>query len=390
MPRSAGTYSLPANAHAVSGNSISSSDFNAVLDDFANEMTNSLPRDGTAAMSGVLKATAGSAIAPSYTFGIDSNTGFYSYGAEQIGVAANGAAVGYFSAAGWNGNVVGNITGVATFAAYQDVASATTTDIGAATSNFVNITGTTTITGLGTAAAGVFRFLKFAGVLTFTHNATSLILPGAANITTAAGDTAEAESLGSGNWRVRAYHKASGLALVSPSVLAGANVTVTTGTGTYTIAAAPTSATAQATTSGTAVDFTGIPSTAKRITLSLAGVSTTGTSVYAVQVGAGSIQTTAYLGSAGVSASFATTATSYFDILGVVPNAASTVHGIVTLTLIGSNRWAMTSVLAFSDTNSMRFAAGSVLVTGTLDRIRLTTAGGTDTFDAGTVNIMYE
>jgi hypothetical protein len=218
MPRSAGTYSLPANAHAVSGNTISSADFNAVLDDLANEMTNSLPRDGTASMSGVLKGTAGSAVSPSYTFGTDTNTGIYNYGPEQLGIAANGAAVGYFGSAGWTGNVVGNITGVATFTAYQDVASATTTDIGAATSNFVNITGTTTITGLGTAAAGTFRFIKFAGILTFTHNSTSLILPGGANITTAAGDTAEAVSLGSGNWRVVSYAKASGLPIVSPTV----------------------------------------------------------------------------------------------------------------------------------------------------------------------------
>ena len=98
--------------------------------------------------------------------------------------------------------------------AEADVASATTTDIGASTSDLVRITGTTTITGLGTADAGRVVKVRHAGALTLTHNATSLILPGAANITTAAGDTYEAVSLGSGNWTVRAYQKASGLAVV--------------------------------------------------------------------------------------------------------------------------------------------------------------------------------
>jgi hypothetical protein len=91
-----------------------------------------------------------------------------------------------------------------------DIASATTTDIGAATGEFVDVTGTTTITGLGTVAAGIVRTVRFTGALTLTHNATSLILPGGANITTAANDRAVFRSLGSGNWLCVAYVKASG------------------------------------------------------------------------------------------------------------------------------------------------------------------------------------
>lgn len=101
--------------------------------------------------------------------------------------------------------------------ASADVASATTTDIGAVTSNFVRITGTTTITSLGTATAGILRLVYFAGALTLTHNATSLILPGAANITTAAGAAMIAISLGSGNWRVPIYQPASGKAIIAPA-----------------------------------------------------------------------------------------------------------------------------------------------------------------------------
>lgn len=86
-----------------------------------------------------------------------------------------------------------------------DIASATTTDIGAATGEFVDVTGTTTITGLGTIAAGIVRTVRFTGALTLTHNATSLILPGSANITTANGDVAMFRSLGSGNWKCVGY-----------------------------------------------------------------------------------------------------------------------------------------------------------------------------------------
>jgi len=96
-----------------------------------------------------------------------------------------------------------------------DVASATTTDIGAVAGNFVFITGTTTITGLGTVAAGTKRVVKFVGILILTQNATSLILPTAANITTAADDRAEFISLGSGNWICTKYTRASGQPLVT-------------------------------------------------------------------------------------------------------------------------------------------------------------------------------
>lgn len=88
-----------------------------------------------------------------------------------------------------------------------DIASSGTTDIGAATGNYVNITGTTTITALGTVQAGTRRNVNFNGALTLTHNATSLILPGGANITTVAGDTATFISLGSGNWICLQYQK---------------------------------------------------------------------------------------------------------------------------------------------------------------------------------------
>lgn len=96
------------------------------------------------------------------------------------------------------------------------VASATTTDIGAADSNCIIISGTTTISALGSSADVVspIYFVRFTGALTLTHNASSLILPGGANITTANGDSMTALYLGSGNWKVLQYTKISGYPVV--------------------------------------------------------------------------------------------------------------------------------------------------------------------------------
>ena len=93
-----------------------------------------------------------------------------------------------------------------------DIASATTTNLANATGWYLDITGTTTITGFGTVNEGQIYMLRFTGALTLTYNASSLILPGAASITTAAGDVAFMMSLGSGNWRCLVYQRASGLA----------------------------------------------------------------------------------------------------------------------------------------------------------------------------------
>lgn len=88
-----------------------------------------------------------------------------------------------------------------------DIASAATTDLGAIEGLMHDITGTTTITSFGTIRAGVWKFIKFEGALTLTHNATSLILPGAVNITTAVGESALMFSEGSGNWRCLFYNR---------------------------------------------------------------------------------------------------------------------------------------------------------------------------------------
>lgn len=113
-----------------------------------------------------------------------------------------------------------NMTGLFKEAQSTNIASATTTGLSAATGNSVTITGTTTITGLGTVQAGTTIKATFSGILTLTHNATSLILPNAGtNITTAAGDTAIFVSLGSGNWKCINYTRADGTSLAAVSVV---------------------------------------------------------------------------------------------------------------------------------------------------------------------------
>lgn len=97
------------------------------------------------------------------------------------------------------------------------IASAASTDIGGEQENRLTVTGTTTITSFGTVAAGIERTLVFADAVLLTHNASSLILPTGANITTAAGDVVKLFSLGSGNWRITNYERASGLALAETS-----------------------------------------------------------------------------------------------------------------------------------------------------------------------------
>jgi hypothetical protein len=117
-----------------------------------------------------------------------------------------------------------------TFGPLTNLASAGTTDLGTIASHNVNITGNTTITAFGSTATAdnpVYR-LVFAGSLTLTYNATSLILPGGATIQTAAGDTAEATYLGSGNWRVTDYTRASGANIVATTPLCGASGLVLT------------------------------------------------------------------------------------------------------------------------------------------------------------------
>ena len=144
------------------------------------------------------------------------------------------------------------------------------------------------------------------------------------------------------------------------------------------------------TASGTSVDFTGIPSWVKRITVMFSGVSTNGSSDIVLQVGDGAIVTTGYVSSFDAFSSTPNTQniTSAFGLFDAM-SAASTIHAVITLVNITGNTWVEAHTGSASNPG-ICLGAGSKTLSGTLDRVRITTVNGTDTFDAGTINIMYE
>lgn len=150
--------------------------------------------------------------------------------------------------------------------------------------------------------------------------------------------------------------------------------------------------TAQNATSGTAIDFTGIPAWAKRVTVLLNGVSTSGTSNLLLQLGtSGGITSSGYSSSATTPDGTTTTTSSTAGMVVTEQSSAAsnTFQGIITVANISGNAWVSSGNLSASEPR-MHLSAGGVTLSGTLDRIRLTTVNGTDTFDAGTVNIMWE
>ena len=144
--------------------------------------------------------------------------------------------------------------------------------------------------------------------------------------------------------------------------------------------------------SGTSVDFTGIPPWAKRITVMFNGVSTNGTSVPRVQIGDGTISTSGYTGTTTALVDGGSVNgggySGGFDIRSAL--AANVLNGSVVLTTLGGNIWVATGILGDSGRVAAYTVGGSKTLSATLDRVRITTVNGTDTFDAGTINILYE
>lgn len=174
MPRVNGVYQLPPGSYGAPNTTIQSNKYNTLIDDLASEAN----------------------------------------GKRPIGAGGTGA-----SSAVEANDALNTISAT--------MASAATLNLANATGVVVNVTGTTTITALGTVSSGAERVLVFAAALTLTHNATSLMLPGGADITTAAGDVATFRSKGAGNWVCVSYQRASGGTL-TPVVLSAAAGTLFT------------------------------------------------------------------------------------------------------------------------------------------------------------------
>ena len=181
----------------------------------------------------------------------------------------------------------------------------------------------------------------------------------------------------------------SGNVTIDANAISGTSViTLPVGTGTFPLM---TLSTAVATTSGTAIDFTNIPSWVKKITVMFNGVSTNGTNSYLIQIGSGSITSTGYISTGNeignINNTAGTSSTAGFVIFNNL--AANVRSGHMTISLISGNIWISSSIVK-SSTSVVSIGGGDVTLSGVLDRIRLTTTTGVDTFDAGSVNILME
>jgi len=247
-----------------------------------------------------------------------------------------------------------------------DIASGTTLTLGKDGNQF-DVTGTTTITGIATQGIGSYVTLHFDGILTFTHHSTNLILPGAANITTAAGDIAVMYEYASADWRCVSYTKASGEAVVAAT-------------------AGFTLATEQATTSGTSVTFGSIPAGTKMIIVQFVGVSFSGTADGLVQIGdSGGIETSGYTSMAGKDGALQAGTTSF---LVMIMGSSSVLQGQMMLTLEDASNFTWVATQHFGDNvnTPLWYGAGQKSLSAELTQVKI--SGGT--FDAGAINILYQ
>jgi hypothetical protein len=183
------------------------------------------------------------------------------------------------------------------------------------------------------------------------------------------------------------------ITLAAPDVAGSTTQTLVATTG---ILAPLVSGTAQASTSGTSIEFTSIPSWVKRITVLFSGVSTDSTGQQQIQLGdSGGYEITDYVGTGANNATGAspvvTNCTTGFA-LNSTSVAAQTQQGIATICLVGSNTWVFSWVGGRNNTVDLR-GAGTKTLSGTLTQIRVigsATGSPSDNFDAGTINILYE
>lgn len=152
--------------------------------------------------------------------------------------------------------------------------------------------------------------------------------------------------------------------------------------------------TAVASTSGTSIDFTGIPSWAKRITVLFSGVSTSGTSPVQLQFGTGGTPTyvtSGYASNAVVAlATVAATSSTTGIVLTTNCVASDLFYGSAVVNFVTGTSWSGTGLLTRSGSAGVNFGAGGVSLGAALTAVRITTVGGSDTFDAGTIDVYYE
>lgn len=230
-----------------------------------------------------------------------------------------------------------------------------------ASGNLSLLSGATTVVAVTSTGVAVTGTLSATGAVTLT---TALpVLQGGTGVTTSTGTGAGVHSVG-------------------PSISSAVMTTMAS--------SVITSGTAVASTSGTSIDFTSIPSWVKRITVMFNGVSLSGTANPYIQLGdSGGIETSGYTSGSFSSALGTTGFSSAFAINSAT--AAYLIFGTMTISLLDSatNLWVATGTFG-SGSGIAWFIGGAKSTSATLDRVRITTSNGTDTFDAGSVNILYE
>lgn len=281
--------------------------------------------------------------------------------------------------------------------------SASPTFTGTVTIPTLAVTGTSTLTGVATLTSQPILSSLTASKPVFTDASKGLVSTGTLGADqggTGVANNAAMTVTGSGNFAyTRTLTGVTNVTLPTTGTLATlagtetfTNKTLTSPVigGTPTGVGVLTSGTAVASTSGTSIDFTSIPSWVKRITVMFQGISTSSTSNYQIQLGAGSFTTTGYVSNcANIAASPTFNAVTSGFLFNNNVTAADIYSGTTIINNISGNNWVACGTL-FRPSVAAFVSTGNLALGGTLDRVRITTINGTDTFDAGTVNILFE
>jgi hypothetical protein len=279
----------------------------------------------------------------------------------------------------------------------QSILSASNLDLRASKAKIIEVTGANTVNTVQMINGD--RIIAIAGSAFQLTNGASLIVQGNANYTTSAGDILTFAKDQTANNVYVSIARADGMATIpSPIVTQTGDPTLSSNVDTQSPSVAwgnakflIKEATAVTTSGAAAYDFTNIPAGVKRITVNLKSVSTNGSSILQIQLGAGAIQTAAYdsTGAACSSSGNALALTSSGFLLSGNNNPAVIHSGVAIISKVSGNTWAMGGVGKQLTTQTCH-SGGDVVLTGVLDRLRLTTQNGTDVFDGGTVNITWE